>query len=413
MLRTSLWAILAVGIIAKSSGSSLAAEPRLETQALWTAGEGGYRLFRIPGLAVSARGGTVLAYCEARRGNGNDWTTIDILMRRSTDGGKTWLPAQPMADVGPRVPKSPLVVAKKLAREDDRTMNNPVAIADRDGTLHFLYCAEYARCFVRHSSDEGETWSEPAEITAAFEALRPEYDWKILATGPGHGIQLRSGRLLVPVWLSRGTGANAHHPSVTTTIYSDDHARTWHIGAIAVPNTAEFVDPNETTAVELADGRVLLNVRSESAPNRRLVTTSPDGASGWSRPEFHGALVEPICEAGMVRLSLSPPSDRNRLLFANPDTLDPRPGQKATPGRGRTRKNVSVKLSYDEGVTWPVSKTLEPGLSGYSDLAVGRDGSIFCLYESTSTDGAIFSTGRLALARFNLEWLTDSRDKLR
>jgi sialidase-1 len=333
-------------------------------------------------------------------------------MRRSTDGGKTWLPPRPMSDGGPRVPKSAAVVAKKLAREDDRTMNNPVAIADRDGTLHFLYCAEYARCFVRHSSDEGETWSEPAEITAAFDEFRPEYDWKVLATGPGHGIQLRSGRLLVPVWLSPSTGANAHHPSVTATIYSDDHGRTWKRGAIAVPNTAEFVDPNETTAVELADGRVLLNVRTESAPNRRLLTTSPDGISGWSRPEFHDALLEPICEASMARLSLSPPSDRNRLLFANPDTLEPRPKQKATPGRGRTRKNVSVKLSYDEGKTWPVSKTLEPGLSGYSDLAVGRDGSIFCLYESSSTDGAIFSTGQLALARFNLEWLTDGRDKL-
>ena len=206
------------------------------------------------------------------------------------------------------------------------------------------------------SSDDGATWSEPVDITATFERFRPEYEWRVLATGPGHGIQLKSGRLLVPVWLSTGTGGHGHRPSVTATIYSDDHGRTWQRGDIAVPDTSEFIFPNETAAVELADGRVMLNVRSESKENRRLITISPDGASGWSKPFFHDELLEPICEASMARLSLFPPSDRNRLLFSNPDTLEPRPGERAVPGKNRMRKNVSVKLSYDEGRTWPVTK---------------------------------------------------------
>ena len=383
---------------------------KIDRATLFTAGDAGYQLCRIPGIIATKRG-VLLAYCEARKTAG-DWAAIDILLRRSTDGGQTWSAARQVAHRGPRVPKNPLALAQKIANENDQTANNPVAIADRDGTVHFLYCVEYARSFVMHSDDDGGHWTEPVEITAAFEELRDAYPWRVLATGPGHGIQLETGRLLVPVWLSTGTGGNAHRPSVTTTIFSDDHGKSWHAGDVAVPNTEEFVFPNETTAVELADGRVMLNVRSESRANRRLITTSPDGAGNWSPPQFQQDLLEPICEGSIVRLSRKPASDRNRLLFANPDTLDPLPSRKAEPGKSRTRKNLSVKLSYDEGDTWPVSKTLESGFSGYSDLAVGPDGTIYCLYESASTDGSIYHTGRLVLARFNLEWLTDGADQL-
>jgi sialidase-1 len=410
-IARAAWVVIAAGCGCWGGRPLLAGEARLEKTALFSAGAGGYELYRIPGLVATARG-TLLAYCEARRKGANDWGSIDVLLRRSNDGGRTWGPPQHVAHRGPRVPKNPAALAKKVGKADDQTVNNPVAIAGRDGTVHLLYCVEYSRCFASRSVDDGATWSDPVEITEAFEAFRPEYDWKVIATGPGHGLALRGGRLVVPVWLSTGSGNNAHHPSVTATIYSDDQGRTWKRGAIAVPSTSEFVDPNETAAVELADGRVLLNVRNESKPNRRLITISPDGAGGWSRPTFQDDLPEPICEASLARLSLSPPSDRNRLLFANPDSLEPIPGRPARPGSGRLRKDVSVRLSYDEGRTWPLVKRLEGGLSGYSDLAVAPDGTIFCLYEAASTDTSHFRTGRLVLARFNLEWLTDGRDTL-
>jgi sialidase-1 len=307
-----------------------------------------------------------------------------------------------------------VIAGYKGAKLDDVTYNNPVAIAGHDGTVHFLFCLEYMRCFYMRSEDDGVTWSKPMEITAAFDPFRPEYGWKVLATGPAHGIQLKSGRLLVPVWLSTGTGGgNAHHPSVTATIFSDDGGKTWQRGGIAVPNTDEWVNPNETVVAQLADARVMLNVRSESKPNRRLVTTSKDGATGWSRPRFDEALLEPICMASMVRLSEKPASDKNRLLFANPNNLDRADGKEA-PGKPRDRKNLSFKLSYDEGETWPVNKVLEPGFSGYSDLAVARDHTIFCFYERGGSDGRSGArTGRLTVARFNLEWLTDGNDDLR
>jgi sialidase-1 len=388
-----------------------AAEPRLERADLFVAETAGYKLYRIPGIVVTARG-TVLAYCEARRTGKSDWDTIDIMLRRSTDGGSTWSEQQKIADVPGLKTKNPVALEKKLANTDDVTYNNPVAFADRNGSVHFLFCLEYARCFYLRSDDDGKTFSPPVEITATFEQFRSDYPWKVIATGPAHGIQLKTGRLVVPVWMSTGTGGHAHRPSVVATVYSDDHGKTWQRGAIAVPNTDTWIFPNETVIVELADGRVMLNARSESKEHRRLITVSPDGATDWTPPRFDPALLEPICMGSIVRLSQQPASDKNRILFVNPDNLSRADG-KEEPGKTRDRKNVSVKISYDEGQTWPVTKALEPAYSGYSDVAVLPDGTILCLYESGSVDGKNhYLTRALVLARFNLEWVTDGRDSL-
>jgi len=379
-----------------------AAEPFIEKQDLFRVGDDpAYNIYHIPGIVVTAKG-SVLAWCEARKrpAGVSDWDDIRILLRRSTDDGKTWSAPQSIADVpGPKT-KNPFALKLKNVDPHDMTYNNPVLIADRDGPVHMLFCLEYMRAFYQRSDDDGLTWSQPVEITAAFEPFRKHYDWKVLATGPNHSIQLRSGRLVVPVWLSTGTGGNAHRPSVTATIYSDDRGRTWHASEVAVPCTDEWINPNETVAVELNDGRVMLNVRSESKAHRRLVTLSPDGATGWSTPRFDEALLEPICMAGLVRYNHD---GQNLLLFCNPHNLEKAKGP-AVPGVFRDRKNLSVKLSRDEGQSWPVNKTIEPGPSMYSDLAVTPAGTILCFYGRGSKPG--FAGAGLTLARFNLEWLT-------
>jgi len=378
-----------------------AAEPFLEKVDLFKAGEGGYKVYHIPGIVVTAKG-TVLTWCEARK-KGSDWDAIDVLMRRSTDHGKTFGEPVSVASVpGPKT-KNATALKLKFVDPNDVTYNNPVFIADKDGTVHGLFCMEYLRAFYIQSKDDGQTWSVPTEITTTFDEFHKVYDWKVLATGPNHGIQLKNGRLVVPVWLSTGTGGNAHRPSVTSTIYSDDHGKTWKAGEIAVPCTDEWIDPNETAAIELVDGRVMLNVRSESKAHRRLITTSKDGATGWSTPKFDDALLEPVCMGGLVRYSL----DKPRILFSNPDSLSRADG-KETPGSMRDRRNVSIKLSYDEGTTWAVNKVLEPLWSAYSDLAVAQNGDILCFYgrgEKSHYAGDV-----LTLARFNLEWLTDEKD---
>ncbi|MDA0591422.1 MAG: FAD-dependent oxidoreductase [Planctomycetota bacterium] len=390
--------------------SALAASA-VEKTDLFEAGKEGYALYRIPGIVVTKQG-TVLAYCEARKSDRGDWGPIDVLMRRSTDGGKTWGPRQKIVHVEGDLPINPLAAAQNLDKPGDNTVNNPVAIVDHEtGAVHFLYCLEYMRCFYMRSDDDGATWTEPIEITKTFEDFRSDYDWKVLATGLSHAIQLthgpKRGRLVVPVWLSLGTGGHAHRPSVTATVYSDDHGKTWQRGEIAVPDTPKFIYPNETVVVQLADGSVMLNTRSESKAHRRLVTIGPDGATGWSHPRFDEQLLEPICMAGIVRVRRPQGDQPGVIAFSNPHNLSRADG-KETPGKNRDRKNVTIKLSDDEGRTWSASRTLEEGFSGYSDLTALPDGTILCFYERGSTDGKNhYRTGRLTVARVTEDWVRD------
>jgi sialidase-1 len=366
-----------------------AAPPGVERSEVFPAGMNGVTLYRIPGVVVTPRG-TVLAYCEARRDSPADWGEIEIHLRRSMDGGRTWEPPQHIAHAGARIEGNP---HKPVDGAHEQTVNNPVAIIDREtGAVEFVYCVNYARCFSMRSTDDGRSWTPPVEITATCEPFRTAYDWKVIATGPGHGIQLASGRLVVPIWLAYG-GVGDHKPSASATMYSDDHGRTWHAGTIAVPDEGDFGDPNETMVTTLSDDRVMLITRSISAASRKLITVGPDGAGHWGRPQFHEQLWEPICMASIT----SYPGQPGTLIFSNPHSLArDDAGREIPAGRGK-RENLTIKLSRDDGQTWPVSRTLAAGPSAYSDLAVLPDGTILCLYEGDRT---------IIAARFLLEWVT-------
>jgi sialidase-1 len=346
---------------------------------LWTAGQGGYEQYRIPGMIVTPKG-SLLAYCEARARPLSDWGKIDLMIRRSTDGGRTWnaprLLARPPADAK----KNAVAVERKIGNPDGITMNNPVAIADaKTGAVHFLYCVEYARCFYMRSTDDGVTFSEPVEITATFERFRDRHAWRVIATGPGHGIQLTSGRLVVPVWLSLGTNKNGHGDSVVATVYSDDAGKTWRAGDIAADGSF-LMSPNETSAAELSDGRVMMNIRhlgvaGDPGPNGttwRGVVIGPDGATSWSKPRLERDLPEPVCMGSLLRIGRPGAGGKPRLLFANPAN-----------GEDRKRRNVTVRMSDDDGATWrPGGRVIDPGTAGYSDLAAAPEGrTVYCLYE--------------------------------
>jgi sialidase-1 len=368
--------------------TNFANEPILEKTDVFLSGMNGVTLYRIPGIVVTTNG-TVLAYCEARKDSRSDWGEIEIHLRRSTDGGKTWDAPKQIAHLADRIEGNP---TNKIDGAREQTVNNPVAIVDRtSGTIEFLYCVNYARCFSIRSADHGITWSKPVEITDTFQPFRKRYDWKVIATGPGHGIQLQSGRLVVPIWLAYGK-TGEHKPSAAATIFSDDHGMTWLAGEIAVPDEGDFGDPNETMVTSLSDGRVMLVTRSVSRPNRKLITISRDGANNWSTPIFHDQLWEPICMASIIQH----PSTPSTMLFSNPHSLGrDKQGVEIPAGRGK-RQNLAIKLSRDDGKTWPLNKTIEPGPSAYSDLTVLPDGMVLCLYEG---DNAIVG------ARFNLEWI--------
>jgi sialidase-1 len=374
--------------------AALGAEP-FRTD-VFTTGAQGYAMFRIPGLTVTPKG-ALLAYAEGRKSSSSDWADIDIVVRRSEDGGATWSNLKVIGKLPATPAQNP--AAARLGRPASHiTYNNPVAFADRKkGLVHFIYCVEYRRAFYLRSDDDGRTFSAPVEITSTFDQFQKDYAWKVIATGPGHGIQLRNGRLLVPVWLSTSE-TNPHKPSVAATIYSDDHGKTWKRGDIAVPSQGDVVDPSETVAVQLASGRVMLNARTISPRHRRVVLTSKDGATGWSAPRFQQELVEPVCFGSLVRHS------GKKLLFVNPDNLL-KAGREGAPGQSRDRRNLTIRLSEDDGETWKTQRVIDPGWTAYADLNTGPDGAIYVLYERGEPDPARLRIASLTLVRFPLAWV--------
>lgn len=372
----------------------------LQKTKLFEARTGGYWNYRVPGILCTASG-AILATAEARRGRGGDWDGNDVVLRRSPDGGLTWEPA------------------RTIVRCDEHgrgPISNLVLIDDAgDGTVCALYCHNYARVYMMRSSDDGLTFSAPLEITASLLPFRDTYPWRVIATGPGHGIQLQRsahrGRLIVPVWMSDGSGTEfgpgklGHRPSAVASIYSDDHGQTWQCGDFVAHTGDRVVNPSETIPVELSDGRVLFNIRSESPRNRRLITISPDGVSHWSTPRFDAALREPVCMASILRLEHQATA-QNAILFANPDNLE----NELIPAGGHLahdRKRLTVQMSTDDCHTWPICRVLEPGPSGYSDLAEALDGTVLCIYECGMI-ARMTDTASITVARFDLAWLQGS-----
>jgi sialidase-1 len=353
-----------------------ATAPFYDETILYEATVDGYAQYRIPGVVVTGNG-TIITYMEARKTT-SDLADIDIYMRRSTDGGNTWQSRVKLVD----------------GVSTGNTINNPVMIAEKNSsTVHFLYCKEYNQAFYKKSTDNGATWSNPVEITSVFNQFKSEFNWTHLATGPGHGIQLDNGRLLVPVWLA----LNTFSPDVISTIYSDDGGATWNRGEI-IWDTPDVPGPNETTAVQLYNGSVMLNSRNSTTVSpSRSVATSLNGSSGWTTPVLDRELNDPNDYGSILRFTDQHDYYNNRLLFTN--TNNP-----------SDRSNLTVKMSMDEGNSWTYSKVIAPEGAAYSDLAVSNDKqTIYCFYEKWN--GTV-KYHYMVLARFNLEWLTDGEQSL-
>jgi sialidase-1 len=322
-----------------------AAAPDLTQMEVFRSGEGGYHTYRIPALIASKKG-TLLAFCEGRRNSGSDTGDIDILLRRSFDNGKTWSPVQLIADF------------------EENTIGNPAPVIDRkSGDIVLLLTSNPGNVperqigaglsgatrtvWIMRSSDDGQTWTKPADITASTKRA----DWTWYATGPGNGIQLRDGRLVIPCDHNVAV-TKARHSHV---IVSDDGGHTWKIGGVAGENT------NESAVAELRDGSLIFNMRSYHGKNRRVIAYSKDRGESWSELKIDEALIEPVCQASLIR------AGKGLLLFSNPADVK--------------RIKMTVKVSRDGGRAWGAGRLLHAGPSAYSSLAEMKNGRIGLLYE--------------------------------
>ena len=375
-------AFLATALFLMSSHLPTFAAPpvpvQIERVDVFTAGKEGYPAVRIPSIVLS-KAGTLLAFAEGRK-NLSDQAENKIILRRSRDGGKSWLPLQTIADDGKRPLNNPCaVVEKKSGRVFLMFQSYPENLKEADGKIKTGYeGSEIVKSYLIWSDDDGENWSQIKEITS--QVKRPT-GVTTIASGPGIGIQLQkgphAGRLLIPF----NEGPFGHWNIYAA--YSDDRGATWQYGDI-VPLATGLV--NECQLIEMDDGGLRFNSRRGGGASVRKTSVSNDGGQSWT-PVQDTTLFDPTCMASILKLR---DPARSRVLFAGPS--------------GPGRNNGTVYVSYDDGATWPVKKTLFPGNYAYCNLVALPDGTLGNLYETDEHQ-------HIAFARFSLQDVTDGHDQ--
>ena len=346
--------LLTMFMFPSSSLSSQVQTTERKSEYLFESGTGGYNTFRIPAL-ITTKNGTILAFAEGRKKTSSDTGDIDLVMKRSEDNGKTW---------------SELTV---IWDDDENVCGNPAPVQDRKSGKIFLLSTwnlgsdhepqiinqtsrDTRRIYLLSSSDDGLTWTEPVEITNSVKLNT----WTWYATGPCHGLQVSSGkykdRMIIPCdHIEAGTGKYFSH-----IIYSDNSGKTWNIGG-----TTPQDQVNECSIAELSGDKLMLNMRNYDPTRKsRKVSVSSDGGLTWSKIWSDPVLIEPICQTSL----LNHPK-KKILYFLNPASED-------------SREKMTLRISYDEGKTWAVSKVLHAGPAAYSDLSILATGELVCFYEA-------------------------------
>jgi sialidase-1 len=334
---------------------------------IYKSGEEGYKCFRIPAIVTTTKG-TLLAFAEGRKNNCSDAGDIDLVLKRSFDGGNTWSALQ------------------VVWNDSTNTCGNPAPVVDqKTGSVILLstwnlgsdhekdiiggVSKDTRRVFVLSSKDDGETWSQAHEITKDVK----KDNWTWYATGPGRGTQLTKGKYKGRLVVSSNHVEAGTKQNYVQTIYSDDHGKSWKLGGITPQDSV-----NESTVAELSDGRLMLNMRNASAKRTRQVSISSDGGNSWSSVYTDTALIEPVCEGNLIQYPRG--KKKKWLVFSNPASQT-------------SRTQMTVRVSYDDGRTWPVKKLLYGGPSAYSCLTVTPNGNIACFYEagySKAYEGIVF-----------------------
>jgi len=356
----------------KYSAEPPAAPHTKQLNHIFPAKKEGYNSYRIPALVTTTKG-TLLAFCEGRKHGAADHGDIDIVLKRSTDGGKTWSPLQIVFD------------------NNNHVAGNPVPIVDqKTGRIFLLSCTsdqhEYKiyegkgrrGIWIQHSDDDGLTWTKPRDISTNIYPT----DWRWYATGPCSGIQIQQGkhadRLICP----------ANHTAVedpksqknifrTHSIYSDDQGKTWHLGESSAPGG------NESTIAEAGKDLLYQSIRMQShRKGVRGIRYSTDGGATWTPLKHDPKLPCPMCQGSVIRDHSKP----NRLIHSNP-------------GTSKGRSNMTIRISEDGGKTWPNSKIIHSGSSAYSDLTITSNKQLAILYEggkaSYSAEGIVFEVYNL------------------
>lgn len=368
------------------------ARAQFDSVSVFQNGSEGYKAFRIPAMVVAGNG-DLLAFCEARQGG--DASEIDLVLKRSSDGGKSWQAMEVVQESDG---------FRELYDDPSReiSVGNPAPVVDQLDPQHpdriwLPFTVENDRVFVTHSDDHGKTWAKRVEITEKVK--KPEWGW--YAPGPVHSIQVQRGkyrgRLVIPCDHRMGDDGADKGSNGVHALLSDDHGESWRIGAVDDTYEDDF-NANETTVVELNDGRLYFNTRDQhgKAAGTRGDAFSSDGGSTFDRSPntaykfftpSSDVLDPPVVQCSLLRAASTLDGDSSDLiLFAGPDENGP---------SGKGRSDLRIRFSTDEAKTWHDGPLVHTGAAAYSDmvrLGGGRYGVLFEAGAGKRYDKIVFST---------------------
>ncbi|SEA24543.1 sialidase-1 [Arachidicoccus rhizosphaerae] len=357
-----------------SSGSQVISE----TVTVFESGAQGYKSFRIPAI-IKAPDGSLLAFAEGRVDGGADFGHVKIVVRSSKDQGDSWSTIRVAASNGklqagnpapivdytdPAYPKGRIFLFYNTGNVDEGEMRKKL------GVREVWYVT---------STDNGNSWSAPVNITDQTSKIdqprlktswnHPE-DWRSYANTPGHGLQIQTGphkgRLYVAANHSEGDPKADFTDYVAHGFYSDDHGKSFHIS----DNNA-FRGSNESTAAEISNGRLMMNSRDQSGRQPyRIVAISSDAGQSWDTTYYDKQLPDPVCEGAIVTLQYQKKQKgHNILAFSNAASKT-------------SRDSLTLRISYDDGLSWKDHYLIDPKNTAYSDLVALDKNQVGILYEA-------------------------------
>ena len=342
--------------------------------------------YRIPAI-VTAHDGSLVIATDKRKNNQNDLPDdIDVLINRSIDGGKTWT--------------EPLTIAQGTGYEQGYGDAGLARTAEENGLIcvfvggkGFFAGTPSApnRTYICKSNDNGVSWTEPIDITPQLfgsQCSDPvRRNWHASFCASGAGLLTRDGTICFVAAVRETSDATVAGVS-NYVYYSEDNGTTWKVSTVCKANNG-----NEAKIVELNDGSWLVSIRNQSKGSR-YYTISKDRGQTWTPIELWNEMYEPGCNGDMIRYTSTVDGyDRNRLLHSVPFDAD-------------ARKNMTVFVSYDEGDSWSVNKTICPGNGAYSSICILPDGTIGVYTE----EDYMTSDMSTYFLNFSLDWLTDGED---
>jgi len=341
----------------------------LSKKIVWDKKENGIFAHFVYGLTVTSKG-TILAMAEARITDGKDDGAHHLVLKRSIDKGKSFSASQTVVE-----------------SNQGESWTNPTLLQDGKTKEIFLFYAlnhqnNRTQVFYKTSMDDGLTWSAATELTSLF--ADNEHDWTFHLPGPGHGIQLKGGRLIVQVWHRKAiSNAAPDRRYGVNCLYSDDHGKTWQVGG-----DSPIGEMNESQLVERENGDVLLIGRmlTQNSGSFQAKILSADNGENWTQQVAHDtALRGAVCDVGLVSFGLK----SGIMIVSQPADL-------------KKRKALTIRMSSDEGKTWQHARLLQEGGATYSDLSVLPDKTIICLYGHGGTQ---HMPEQVSFARFDLKWI--------